>query len=275
VVQHHTHAVPGFAFIHDFAITPNYCIFFQNPVTFNPFPFLLGWSGAGECVAFKPDQPTRVLVIPRDPTQPLQTLETQSGFVFHHANAFEEAGAIYIDSICYQSLPTVEPGSDYREVDFSALHPGQLWRFKLDLNAGTTERQLLEGRCCEFPAIHPAKVGRSHRYIYIGAAHAAEGNHPLQGILKLDVETGDRQFWSAAPQGFAGEPVFVPRPDATAEDDGWLLSLFYNAATERSELVILDARDLTPGPIARLHLRHHVPYGLHGSFTPKYFEATP
>jgi all-trans-8'-apo-beta-carotenal 15,15'-oxygenase len=37
--------------------------------------------------------------------------------------------------------------------------------------------------------------------------------------------------------------------------------------------VILDARDLNQGPVARLHLKHHVPYGLHGSFTPEYFGA--
>jgi len=47
------HTVPGFAFIHDFAITPNYCIFFQNPVTYNPVPFLLGLKGAGQCVDLK------------------------------------------------------------------------------------------------------------------------------------------------------------------------------------------------------------------------------
>jgi len=46
-----------------------------------------------------------------------------------------------------------------------------------------------------------------------------------------------------------------------------LLMLMYDAAKHRSSLVILDARDITKGPVARLHLKHHIPYGLHGSFT--------
>jgi len=69
VVQKHAHSVPGFCFIHDFAITPNYCIFFQNPVAFNPIPFVLGMRGAGECIKFQPNQPTRVIVISRNPQQ--------------------------------------------------------------------------------------------------------------------------------------------------------------------------------------------------------------
>ncbi|MDX2100331.1 MAG: carotenoid oxygenase family protein [Leptolyngbyaceae cyanobacterium bins.59] len=273
VVHQHHHSVPGFAFIHDFAITPNYCIFFQNPVQFNPIPFALGLRGAGECIQFQPDRPTRIIIIPRDPALKRHThlLEAQAGFVFHHANAFELDDEIVIDSICYESLPSVEPDSDFREVDFAALAPGQLWRFHIQPQSKTVQRQLIEPRCCEFPFVHPAYVGRSHRFIFMGTAHNPQGNAPLQAILKVDVETGDRQLWSAAPKGFAGEPVFVPRPGATQEDDGWVLALFYDAAADRSDLVILDGRNLHQGPLARLHLKHHVPYGLHGSFTKEYF----
>nr|WP_202223448.1 carotenoid oxygenase family protein [Okeania sp. KiyG1] len=48
-------------------------------------------------------------------------------------------------------------------------------------------------------------------------------------------------------------------------------SRYYDAAEHRSDVVILDARDLNKKPVARLHLKHHIPYGLHGSFTPHYF----
>ncbi|MCX7594213.1 MAG: carotenoid oxygenase family protein [Fischerella sp.] len=283
VVRKHAHSVPGFAFIHDFAITPNYCIFFQNPVAFNPIPFVLGMRGAGECIKFQPDRPTQIIIIPRrfPLKSPLgrggqrraEILETHSGFVFHHVNAFEQSKEIIVDSICYESLPEVEPGSDFRQVDFEALKPGQLWRFHLNLHTKIVQRKLLESRCCEFPSVHPQKVGRPYRYLYIGAAHAPRGNAPLQAFLKIDLESGERQFWSAAPRGFAGEPVFVPRPNSESEDDGWVLALVYDAACDRSDVVILDARNFHQGPIARLHLKHHIPYGLHGNFTSEVFLA--
>lgn len=283
IIRQHDHPVPGFAFIHDFAITPNYCIFFQNPVKFNPLPFFAGLRSAGECIKFQPDQPTKILIIPRDNSarpKP-QILETPSGFVFHHANAFEQDSDIVIDSICYESLPSVEPGADYRETDFDALAPGQLWRFRMNLETGSIDRQLLEPRCCEFPFVHPAKAGRQHRYIYLAAADAAMGNAPHQAILKVDVETDERLVRSFAPDGYVSEPVFVPRGRASeaglytelngAEDDGWLLTVQFDSQKERSAIAILDAKDLTI--VARLYLKHHVPYGLHGSFTPQVFKG--
>ncbi|NEP03135.1 MAG: carotenoid oxygenase family protein [Symploca sp. SIO2E9] len=267
--------IPGFAFIHDFAITPNYCIFFQNPVSFNPFPFALGMRGAGECLKFMPGRPTRIVLIPRHGQQPMQILETSSGFVFHHANAFEQDGKIYVDSICYDKLPEVEANSDFREVNFEALSPGKLWRFSIDQKANSgisqVQSQLLSEQCCEFPHIHPEYVGRPYRYLFIGAAHNRTGNAPLQAILKRDMVTSESQLWSAAPKGYVSEPVFVPQPGGLQEDDGWVLTMVYDAQHHRSELVILDAGDLSRGPIARLHLKHHIPYGLHGSWSNSVF----
>ncbi|MBD2357605.1 carotenoid oxygenase family protein [Tolypothrix sp. FACHB-123] len=274
IVRKYDHSVPGFCFIHDFVITPNYCIFFQNPVTFNPIPMVLGIRSAGECIKFHLDRPTQIIVIPRNPKagkQDIKILETQAGFIFHHVNAFEVGDEIVIDSICYDSLPEVEPKSDFRQVNFEANTPGKLWRFALQLQNTTVERKLIESRCCEFPTIHPNNVGRQYRYLYIGATHAETGNAPLQAILKIDLDSGEKQLWSAAPRGFMGEPVFVPRLGGETEDDGWLLALVYDAAHHRSDVVILDARDLNQGAIARLHLKHHIPYGLHGSFTPEVF----
>lgn len=271
VVQRQERSIPGFAFIHDYALTPNYCLFFQNPMDLNPLPYLLGWQGAAESIEFRPEKTTKIWVIPRDRSKPMQMLETQSGFIFHHANAFEEDNAIVVDSICYESFPAVEKDQDYLQIHFPDLQPGQLWRFTLNLETQTVQRQMLEQRCCEFPFIHPVKMGQPHRYIYLGAAHAPQGNAPLQAIIKVDVTSDERQLWSAAPRGFVSEPVFVPHPQGKKEDEGWVIALVYDATYHRSDVVILDAQDLDRGPVARLHLKHHIPYELHGTWTPQCF----
>jgi all-trans-8'-apo-beta-carotenal 15,15'-oxygenase len=269
-ISQHSHTIPGFAFVHDFAITPNYAIFFQNPVSFGPFPFLLGFKGAAECISFNPKQPTKILIIPRN-GEPMQVIDTDPCFVFHHANAFEQDGQVVVDSVCYDSFPSLDDSSDFLDIDFDHIPAGQLWRFTLDLAAGNATVNTLVNRCVEFPTLHPDATGRPYRHLFIGTAHGAEGNAPLQALLKLDTHTGDTQTWSAAPRGFMGEPLFVPRPNATELDDGWVLVLMYNAERQCSDLVILAGQDIAAGPIARLKLPHHVPYGLHGSFVPHYF----
>jgi len=272
ITSKQNHSVPGFCFIHDFVITENYCIFFQNPVDFNPIPFALGISSAAQCIKFQKNQPTRIIIIPRKTqTENVKVLETQAGFIFHHVNAFELRNEIIIDSICYESLTEVEPNSDYRKTDFDTNSPPQLWRFNLNLSENKVQNQLIDPRPTEFPTIHPNYVGKSYRYLYSAAAHQSTVNAPLQAIFKVDLESGRKQLWSAAPRGFIGEPIFIPRPNSQTEDDGWLIALVYDAEHHRSDVVILDAENLEKGAIAKLHLKHHIPYGLHGSFTQETF----
>jgi len=272
LLRRHSHSIPGFAFIHDFAITPHYAIFLQNNVSFNPLPYLFGLRGAGECVQFHPEKTAQIVLIPRqNPDQGVTSIPVQAGFIFHHANAFEQDDKIVLDSICYDSLPQVQPDMDFRTVDFTNLDPGQLWRFTIDPIAATVEKTLTVSRSCEFPVTHPDHVGQPYRYVYLGATHNATGNAPLQAIAKYDHQTGTETVYSFAPKSFSSEPIFVPRPDAHGEDEGWLLCLVYNAALHNSQLVILDAQALTRPAIATLTLRHHIPYPLHGSWTDRYF----
>lgn len=271
VAHQHKHSVPGFAFLHDFAITPNYCIFVQNPVSFNPIPFVAGFKGAAECIQFNPKQPTKVVLIPRNGTSEIRFLDTDPCFVFHHANAFEQGDQIILDSVCYDSFPTLDDAEDYSTVDFDHVPASQLWRFTIDL---TTEKVAVEKiieRPCEFPTMNPQRVGRDYRYLYMGATDGPIKNAPLQALIKRDMQTGEEQLWSAAPRGFGGEPLFVARPGGAAEDDGWVMLWIYNSAGDRTELAIFNAQNITTGPIAKLKLRHHIPYGLHGSFVSKYF----
>ncbi len=260
--------IPGFAFLHDFVYTPRYRIFFQNPIAFNPLPFALGWQPAGTCLTLKRGEPTRIWVFPngKDPLRPVQ-LETEPGFVFHFVNGYEVGERVIVDAVLYEEYPALEPNANYLEIDFAQVPAGKLWRFVLDPQGGRVTRELLLDRSVEFPAIHPLHMGECHRYIYIGATHAPGPNAPLQAILKLDTQTGRTQQYSFAPRGFVGEPVFIPYPNSQGEEEGWIVTVVFDAASCRSQVVILEAQDLAAGPVARIPLQHHLPYGLHGSFT--------
>jgi len=85
-------------------------------------------------------------------------------------------------------------------------------------------------------------------------------------IVKYDDITGDREIWSAGPSGHVGESVFAPDPDGTAEDDGWLINAVYDSATDRTDICLLDAHDVTTGPVARVHLTRRMPFGFHANW---------
>jgi all-trans-8'-apo-beta-carotenal 15,15'-oxygenase len=125
-----------------------------------------------------------------------------------------------------------------------------------------TER--LSERCCEFAMVNPQREGLRSRYAWMAVAERESGNDPLQAIKKLDLHSGDRRVWSAAPRGFVSEPLMVPRPGATAEDDGWVLTVVWNGARCASDLVILAAASMAE--VAVLELPLALPHGLHGSW---------
>jgi hypothetical protein len=77
--------------------------------------------------------------------------------------------------------------------------------------------------------------------------------------------------WSARAEfSILGEPVFVPRPGLNREeDDGWVITQLYDCKRHETQFVVLDARNLGHGPVARAKLAHHTPYGFHGTFTPE------
>ena len=258
----------GFAFLHDFAITPNWAVFLQNAMAFNPLPFALGLKGAAQCLTSKPGSQGQFWLIPRDSGafagQPPRIVPAPEGFVFHHLNAWEDGDTVVVESITYADFPSIGPGTDFREVDFESIPCGLLERSTIHLASGAVRHERLSERCCEFAMVNPRWQGLKSQVAWMAVAERDTGNDPLQAIAKLDLHTGEQRIWSAAPRGFVSEPLMVPHPSGSGEDGGWVLTVVWNGARCASDLVILDAATLEE--VAVLELPLALPHGLHGSW---------
>ena len=88
----------------------------------------------------------------------------------------------------------------------------------------------------------------------------------LSQVMKIDTSTGDVISWKD-PGHFVSEPIFVPRPGSTEEDDGVLvLTMLTPAALNSVQLVVLDAVSMEE--VGRVAFRGHgtVTQGFHGIF---------
>lgn len=100
----------------------------------------------------------------------------------------------------------------------------------------------------------------------------------LLWFLQFDLRKELRQTWRS--HGCIGEPVFVPRggyksSSSGKEDDGYVLVQLYAPLKHRTEFIVLDAQHIDLGPLARIKLLHHIPYGFHGTFAPHVFLPQP
>jgi torulene dioxygenase len=61
-----------------------------------------------------------------------------------------------------------------------------------------------------------------------------------------------------------GEPIFVPDPNGTEEDDGVILSIVLIGELAKSILIVLNAKDMTE--LGRAEMETVFPLGFHGVF---------
>ena len=117
--------------------------------------------------------------------------------------------------------------------------------------------------------------GKRHRYAYIACNRADRMTGLQQQLAKVDFQAGtvlrhDAQAGGFGPNGYPGEPLFIATPGG-AEDDGVIVTLVFDAERKRTDIVGLDARNLAAKPLFAARLTHHVPFMLHGTFTPRLF----
>jgi carotenoid cleavage dioxygenase-like enzyme len=85
-------------------------------------------------------------------------------------------------------------------------------------------------------------------------------------LIKYDYKQGNAEHHVHGQGRFGGEGVFVPRANARAEDDGWVVTYVYDAGDGTSEMVVIEAQDFRAPPMARVRIPARVPYGFHGAW---------
>ncbi len=245
--------------MHDFAITEHYTIFMDLPLTFSVERMQRGEPG----LMFEPERPSRFGILPRHgDNSSIRWFETPACYVFHTLNAYEEGDEVVLVA-CRMNSTTVlmseqTPGEN--EGDTARLHR---WRF--NLSTGTAREEMLDDVPAEFPRVNEQLLGRPMRYGY--AAKFVPSSMPLvDGLIKYDFSSDSSQTQEFGAGRYGGEAVFVPRPGSTAEDDGWLVTFVYDTSEDTSELVVVNAQDVTAEPVARVLIPQRVPYGFHGAW---------
>jgi len=250
-------------FTHDFVLTEDGAqIFFLVPVAFDLLRSFTGLLPPVDAMRSAPSRPTRILVIDGERTE---EFSTDFCFIFHFANGFRrDDGALIVDAY---TLPDFPDTLDMRKAFDGTVEKApeaQLTRFTLHPGRREADREELGAYPGEFPMINPAYTGKPYRYVYQIAEKPNRGRALTHGYTKYDLQTQRNTLVDLFPQ-LPGEPVFVARPGAAAEDDGWLLALTFDPDSNRTYFNIFDA--VTMERVARLCLPHNIPLGFHGTWT--------
>ncbi|MBB5708301.1 carotenoid oxygenase family protein [Sphingopyxis panaciterrulae] len=260
VIREEAVAVADGPSIHDCAITRNYALVFDLPVTFSMKSLLAGYRFP---YAWNEAHPARVGLLPRAGAgSEILWVPVDPCYVFHPANAFETAdGKVIVDVVAHDTM--------FAESKRGPDSPrSRMERWTIDPTADTTTRTVIHDHNQEFPRYDERRTTRSYRYIYSVALPDGAGELAIADtrLFRHDLENGTTETRDFGPGRHPGEFVFVPRSPEGAEGDGWLVGLVVNMNDETTDLVILNADDFMGPPQAVVHLPHRVPPGFHGNW---------
>ncbi|MDN7683832.1 carotenoid oxygenase family protein [Burkholderia cenocepacia] len=245
--------------MHDLAITETRSLLLDLNVGYD---FSLLQRGHRMPLRWHDDRPARIGVLPRHGGD-VRWFGVEPCFIQHVVNAYDcDASCIVLDAVRYPSFLRL----DARTGRFADNPVGELWRYVIDTANGLIDEGPLADGGIELPRINESRTGRRYRYLY---AVEQPNNAEMRGVMRFDHARGTTTHYAVPAGDQNGEPVFVPRPGGADEDDGWLLVMVYRAATDTSDVVILDARAIDAGPVATVHLPRRVPAGFHGAWVPR------
>lgn len=244
--------------IHDCALTENFVVILDLPVTFSMQTMLAGfrfpyrWNSAHQA---------RVGLLPRGGSgDQVVWHDVDPCYIFHVGNSFETAeGKVVVDLCAYETIFDGDmPGPYGRSLG--------LERWTIDGQGGKVERVTLDPREQEFPRPDERFFTKAYRYLW-AMGLPEDGDLEFVAPMPLyrhDLATGESVMKAFGPDRIPGEFVFVPRHADAPEGDGWVMGYVIDRAARTSTLEILDA--LTLDTVAAVHIPHLIPPGFHGNW---------
>ncbi|PKA49853.1 Carotenoid 9,10(9',10')-cleavage dioxygenase [Apostasia shenzhenica] len=266
--------IPEPIMMHDFAITENYAIFMDLPLYFRPKEIVKGKL----IFTFDHTKKARFGVLPRyakDENQ-IRWFELPNCFIFHNANAWEEGDEVVLVT-CRLENPDLDKVNGSVEENLENF-TNQLYEMRFNLKTGAATQKELSAPAVDFPRINESYNGRKQRFVY---GTILDNIAKVKRIVKFDLhavpEVGKKQLevggivqgiFDLGPGRFGSEAIFVPRQPGTAsdEDDGYLIFFVHDEKSGKSEVNVIDAKTMSPEPVAVVDLPCRVPYGFHAFF---------
>ena len=175
--------------------------------------------------------------------------EIDPGHVQHFWNGWVDGDRIEFSGTRFEHPDFgIDPSAalDESTVDNTPPYPARFW---VDLAADTAGWEQTDDLGGDFARFNDDFDGVRSRYHYMSAAVA-----PSVASATSTASCATTTPRGSARSGTPARPVTSGRacspriPQGQAEDDGWLINAVYDAATDRTDVCVLDARDVAAGP---------------------------
>lgn len=287
---------------HSFGKTPNYILLIEQPlviVTQKVLAAFLHKSCNRDFMEYRPEIRNRFFVIDKHTGKVVKTdyVSSDPFFFLHFINCYEEDNEIVVDLCAFPNANCIDLSlQDFKngfEGNIEDLAEGRRYVIPLgcqDKNGNelvegtnliqkvrTTATAVKEKKCVtltyepitkqgiEVPTVHKDFCGKKYSHFFGGGPRNIG---PFKSaICKFNVETKRSMIFRLKEGEFLGEPIFVPSPESTDDDDGILITCMTRAIPgEKCGIIFINSKTMTE--VARAEFINFVPLAIHGIFIP-------
>ncbi|WP_395373115.1 carotenoid oxygenase family protein [Marinicella sp. W31] len=259
--KHQVVNIPKTSYIHDFAITDRYLLFFLPPMS-RPNPAETYISQ----FVWHEGQAGQVIVLDKNTLETVHVLDTEPGFVFHFGNAWQDKDTIHVNCCWYDNADIMLKGmSDLLTMSQAKLfEPSEAAIMQINLN----KKQVAVKRTginMEFPQFDDRYHVKASQW-QLGGHRSQRHSYGFDTVSRVNTETGKHEKYVYGEGVMIEEPLFVPKNNAKREGQGYVVQTFLNYHKDHTGLAVFNSERLADGPIAQATLPYGLPTGLHGTF---------
>ena len=255
--------------IHDFVLAGPHLVFLISPVALNPLPLLANLKSYSDCLQWKPELGTQILIIDRQTLEVVSRSQAEPWYQWHFGNGYlNDQGLIVVDVARYPDFQTNQFLQEVATGQTKTATSSELWRLYINPTTGKLEdTYAVLKRNCEFPVVSPQDVGKRSQYTYLALRRqSAQPTDLFSTIGRFDHQTNHLMEADLGTHCYATEPIYAP--DQQHPEEGWILTVVFNSDRNQSEVWIFDSAHLNHAPVCRLTLPSVVPMGFHGTWRP-------
>lgn len=291
-----------FSYYHSFGMSDRYLVMIEQPWIANSMKLVAskikGYTFK-DCLEWHPKEKNRFHVVEKDTGKVVKTkyISEEAFFFLNFVNVFEKGSELVVDVVAYDSPDILDQMYlvKLREGKFEVKDKSKVVRYVLPMVGDDLEKMpenenliskvktaatamktkeiihlkaaaLTPETGCEHPVINPLYQGKEYQYTYvIGWLNSINRGPFSNALTKIDLTSGELKAWRGDEFCHPAEPVFIPKPGSSSEDEGVLAATVTDTREDHNDFVVfIEAKNMTE--LARANINDPIPFTSHSTF---------
>ena len=255
--------VPYPAMVHGFALSEKYYVHFHFPAVYRK-----EYLGTKNPIRWEPENNDSFIGILKrnDPNAKTKWYKIPTCWVFHNMNAYDEGDKVVMFVARFPRIPMFGLDTKNPSPPFTEQPHSKFAKWTLDLKTGNFDEEIINPNLVEFPLMDPRYLTKKQKHgWYTSLVDDVQKYGLWNTICHYDFEKSVEESYYAGKDFYVGESLFTPKHKNSPEGEGYIMAIRYNLMENKSDILILNAQNVSAGPIATIKVPRRIEYDFHGS----------